>query len=349
MTPTAAGSFMYSILCSGGGYSEGVAGSTTLTVNPTVGFTQTILVSKFAGTAALTTDAKLVNPKGIAIGPGGRVWVAIRSTGIVVNTTPDFVITANGQSVPAERIYAGKGGMSAGGSPIIDSADAAMVHADTDAAYTGLALANNGNGNFLYATDFLRGRVDVFDANFAKQTASSTSFAFGDPTLPAGYAPFGIQAVERAPGGRTQIYVTYARQGRPDGLDPAIGAGLGIVNVFDTHGRLLRRLVSAGGALNAPWGMALAPADFGSLGNALLVGNAGDGTIDAYDPTNGRLIGTVTDADGRAIVTHGLWGIAFGNGASNQPRNALFFAASTDGVDGVYGRIDPGVAALTLD
>jgi len=142
--------------------------------------------------------------------------------------------------------------------------------------------------------------------------------------------------------GPTQIYVTYAQQLAPDNHDNANGAGLGYVDIFDTNGMLVKHLI-AGGALNAPWGLALAPADFGTLSNQLLVGNFGDGAINAYDPMSGAFVGTVSDSGGHAIATPGLWGIAFGNDADNQPHNTLFFAAGTNQeANGSYGRIDVG-------
>ena len=227
------------------------------------------------------------------------------------------------------------------------SADIVTVHSTNDGAvYMGVTVATDGTDSRLFVTDFHNNRIDVFDGSFRRLAPRAGRFS--DPTLPDGYAPFGIQAIEAADGS-TRIYVTYARQVPPDNRGPAAGAGQGLVNVFDTRGRFLKRLVSPGGMLNAPWGVAAAPADFGSLGNALLVANSGDGRINAYDPESGRLIGTVSDADGRAIATPGLWGIAFGNGSNDQPRNTLFFAASTDDLDGIFGRIDPGPMLLTPD
>jgi uncharacterized protein (TIGR03118 family) len=157
--------------------------------------------------------------------------------------------------------------------------------------------------------------------------------SFSDPNLPATYAPFGIQAI----GGR--IYVAYAQR-TAGSIDETKGAGLGIVDVYDASGAMVRRLVS-GGALNAPWGLAMAPANFGSFSNMLLVGNFGDGKINAYKSDTGEFVGTLSKADGTAIVIDGLWGIAFGNGLNNQPTNTLFFAAGPgDEAHGLYGRID---------
>ncbi|HWY24778.1 MAG TPA: TIGR03118 family protein, partial [Nevskia sp.] len=131
-----------------------------------------------------------------------------------------------------------------------------------------------------------------------------------------------------------------APQKAPENHDETDGAGLGLVDVYDADGHLLKRLVS-GGRLNAPWGMALAPADFGQFSNTLLVGNFGDGTINAFDPASGAFLGKVSDASGKAIAYPGLWGIVFGNDIQQQPHNTLFFAAGINGeADGLYGRID---------
>jgi uncharacterized protein (TIGR03118 family) len=173
--------------------------------------------------------------------------------------------------------------------------------------------------------------VAAFDGSFAPV---ATTGGFVDATLPADYAPFGIQQI----GGR--IYVAYAQ------VDPASGdevhaPGAGLVDVFDTQGNLLAHLVGAGGVLDAPWGLAMAPADFGPLSDMLLVGNFGDGTIHAFDPSTGALAGTLSDANGQAIAIDGLWGLQFGNGLDSQPTNTLFYTAGPDDeAHGRYGRID---------
>jgi uncharacterized protein (TIGR03118 family) len=263
------------------------------------------------------------------------------------SSSTGFVVTSGTNSGVARFIFAGEGGMIAGWSPAADANAVITYTDDGGAVYKGLALANNGTGNFLYATDFHNSKVDVFDATFAKQTATATQFAFLDPTLPVGYAPFGIQAIGNGTGGVPQLYVTYAQQQDAGKRVNAIGSGLGIVDVFDTNGVFVKRLVSVGGALNAPWGVALAPADFGTLAHALLIGNFGDGKINGYDPASGLLIGTVQDATGAAFAEPGLWGIAFGNGAANQPRNTLFVAAGINNESsGSYGRIDLGQAPI---
>jgi uncharacterized protein (TIGR03118 family) len=385
VTPAAAGSPVYTLSCNAGGASA--SKSATVTVNAASAYSITNLVSDGA-VAALTTDSNLVNPWGLATGPGDPMWVANNGSststlydgngkgfpasgalvvalpaasgggfdpsGLVYNGTgsaTDFTVSAGGQSGPALFLFDGEAGVIGGWSASVSFTSAAVAYSDNGGAvYKGLALANNGSGNFLYATDFHNNKVDVFDAGFNKQTPAANRFKFQDPTLPAGYAPFGIQAIGNGAGGATQLYVSYAQQLPPDNHDNADGAGLGLVDIYDANGNFLKHLIPVGGALNAPWGLALAPADFGTLGNALLVGNFGDGAINGYDPASGQFIGTLRDASGAAIANPGLWGISFGNGAQNQPTNTLFFSAGiNDENDGLYGRIDLGATAPALN
>ena len=367
VTPTATGTVTYTLTCSG------ATSSATLTVGAASAYTPTSLVEDLAGGTAGTTDPLLVNPQGIAYGPTTSIWVAnnhseastiyngsgrpsplvvrfapgaaaapFDGTGIVFNATTDFVVSAANVNAPAVFLFDGEGGMIGGWSPTVDSSHEITMYTATDGAvYRGLAIANNGTGNFLYATDFANGKIDVLNTTFAKQVPTATNFAFSDPTLPAGYGPFGIQAINK--GGTTKIYVSYAKHAAAAPADDSPGAGLGLVNVFDTNGNLLTHLVTAGGKLNAPWGLTLAPADFGTLSNALLVGNSGDGTIQGYDPDTGRYLGAVGNGAGTAFAVPGLRGIAFGNDAANQPHATLFFAAGTnDEVNGRYGRVDLG-------
>jgi uncharacterized protein (TIGR03118 family) len=310
-----------------------------------------------------SNDARLINAWGVAFNPSGFVWVANNGsststlydgngapqslivsippgasgnampTGIVFNGHQDFMVTANGMSGASAFIFAGQAGTLSGWSPGVDMTHAVTVFDGGPAGtvYTGLALASQGASDFLYAADFHHATVDMFDSNFAKANVAGS---FVDQAMPAGYAPFGIQAI----GG--QIYVSYARQDA-QGLKPVAGAGLGAVDVFDTSGHLVTRLVAPGGALNVPWGMAMAPADFGPFSNALLVANTGDGTISAFNPTTGAFMGTLSTSAGNAVMIDGLRGIAFGNGINSQPTNTLFFAAGpSGGTHGVYGRID---------
>jgi uncharacterized protein (TIGR03118 family) len=308
-------------------------------------------------------DANLVNAWGIAFNPNGFVWVAnagtststlydgngvpqtlvvaipagaagtANPTGIVYNGSAGFVVSAAGVSAASPFIFVGEAGTLSGWSPTVQRNASITVYdgAPSGTVYKGLALASSGGANFLYATDFHNRRVDVFDSTFAKITVAG---GFTDPTLPAGYAPFGIQAIGAS------VYVTFAKQDAAahDNVD---GVGLGLVDVFDTTGHFVKRLVDVGGVLNAPWGLALAPANFGPLSNALLVANFGDGRINAFDAATGAPLGNLTKSGGTPIAIDGLWGIAFGNGLNSQPTNTLFFTGGPAGeTHGVYGRID---------
>jgi uncharacterized protein (TIGR03118 family) len=324
-------------------------------------FTATTLVSDGA-VSAPHTDPNLKNAWGIAFNPKGFVWVAdngtsvatlydgngvpqslivsipngisgpANPTGIVFNGTTDFTVTQGGKTGVGAFIFSGEGGTITAWAPAV-APTAAIVMFDSGsggAVYKGLALASNGTANFLYATDFHNNKIDVFDKNFAKVAMPGK---FQDASLPTGFAPFGIQAIG------AKLFVTYAKQDAVahDNLD---GPGLGFVDVFDTAGNLLQRFASAG-PLNAPWGVAQAPGNFGRFSGDVLIGNFGDGTINAFDPASGQSLGTVNLSNGTTFVQHGLWGIAFGNGLDNQPVNTLFFAAGpNDEADGVYGRID---------
>jgi uncharacterized protein (TIGR03118 family) len=308
-------------------------------------------------------DRNLINGWGVAFNPTGFVWVAnegssmstlydgngvpnslivaipapagapaAHPTGIVFNGTQDFRIGPAGATAASPFIFATLTGTLAAWSPTINRTNALTAYdgSGEGRAFTALAIASNNGASMLYATDFAHGTVEMFDANFKRVT---TVGSFVDNNLPSNYLPFGIQAI----GGH--IYVAYAQRDAANGEEMP-GAGLGLIDEFDAAGVLVRR-VATGGALNAPWGMALAPQGFGALSGALLVGNFGDGRINAYDASTGAFLGPVSDANGNAIVIPGLWGIAFGNGVNGQPVNTLFFAAGPDDeAHGVYGRID---------
>jgi uncharacterized protein (TIGR03118 family) len=301
----------------------------------------------------------LVNAWGIAFNPTGVVWVANNGsststlyngsgievllggdvvhldgppTGIVFNTTTAFGVGNGTSTGSAKFIFATEDGTIAGWAPNVNLNHAlkAVDNSSSGAVYKGLAIAAGGSGPLIYATDFHNARVDVFDGNFKPVVAAG---AFVDPHLPPGYAPFGIQTVNG------DVYVTYAVQdaARHDNVN---GAGLGIVDVFDANGRFLRRVVSQG-RLNAPWGIALAPAGFGRFANHLLIGNFGDGHIGAYEPATGHLAGQLRTIDHRPLKIDGLWGLAFGNGFAGQSADALYFTAGpADEAHGLYGRID---------
>jgi uncharacterized protein (TIGR03118 family) len=312
-------------------------------------------------------DSNLVNPWGIAFNPFGPAWIADNGagvstlydgngvaqplvplvvtippktgetsgnpTGIVFNGSKGFVVTKTPNSGPATFIFVTEDGVLAGWNHDVDPTNAILVkdNSGSGTVYKGLALSAGGNGSLLYATDFHNNKIDVWDSSFA--TAVLPAGAFTDPSIPHGFAPFGIQAING------NIYVTYAKQDA-DAHDDVQGKGLGYVNVFDPNGKLLDRVVSKG-KLNAPWGLALAPAGFGVFSNSLLVGNFGDGRINAFDLGTGEFLGTLKGMNNHPLEIPGLWGIAFGNGFASQPVNTLFFTAGVgDEAHGLYGRLD---------
>jgi uncharacterized protein (TIGR03118 family) len=254
-------------------------------------------------------------------------------TGIVFNGTSDFVVTSAGRSGTPAFIFATEDGTISAWSPGVDRTHAILEvdNSGPGAVYKGLALGSNASGNLLFATNFNAGTIDVFDKSFHR-----VNLSFTDPRLPTGFAPFGIRNI----GG--SLYVTYAMQ-NDEKHDDVAGPGNGFIDVFDTNGNLLRRLVS-GGALNSPWGLALAPGNFGGLSNALLVGNFGDGLINAFDPMTGASLGQVQDVHGNTIHIDGLWGLEFGNGALTGNTNTLFFAAGINGErNGLFGSLTPSL------
>ncbi|MFO1503998.1 MAG: TIGR03118 family protein [Steroidobacteraceae bacterium] len=334
-------------------------------------FTMSALVSDGAVTA-VSTDAHLKNPWGLAALPGGPVWVSNNVdhtstlydgtglvqtlvvsipagangvgdvTGIVASSsTTDFQVTNGTVTASARFLFVSESGSLYGWSPTVNANTAIVAYNDAGGAdYKGMAIAANGGANFLYAADFRNRKIDVFDRAFTKVTASG---GFTDPTLPAGFAPYNIQALNI--GGSTQLVVTYAKQDGTGHIEQP-GAGEGLVNTFDLNGNLLKHLIPRGGQLNAPWGVAVAPASWGSLSNALLVGNFGDGRINGFDAGTGAFLHAISNASGAPIANSGLWGMWFGNGGRNQPTNVLYIAAGINGqVNGLYARIDLGATA----
>jgi uncharacterized protein (TIGR03118 family) len=196
------------------------------------------------------------------------------------------------------------------------------------AIYKGLAIATKHGTTMLYAANFHAGTIDVFNDSFAPVTVPG---GFVDPNLPAGFAPFNVQEIA----GR--LVVAYAKQDA-DAEDEVAGPGLGYVDVFDTSGQLLRRLISQG-QLNAPWGLAVAPRHFGPFSGDLLVGNFGDGAINAYDPRTGDFRGALMNKDGNRILINGLWALRFGNGVIGTPQTLLFTAGIADEEHGLFGEI----------
>jgi uncharacterized protein (TIGR03118 family) len=259
-------------------------------------------------------------------------------TGAVSNTGSHFVVSNGTSSGPALFIFATEEGKILGWNPNVSltQAQVAVDHSGVGAVYKGLAIASTPGGDFLYATDFHNGRVDVFDGDFHQVSAPG---AFVDPSIPRGYAPFGIQNL----GGR--IFVTYAKQDAA-AEDDVAGQGHGFVDMFDASGVFLGR-VATHGQLNSPWGLATAPASFGRFGGDLLVGNFGDGQISAFEPQSDgtfELVGQLRTSDRKVLTIDGLWALQFGKGAANNgSTNTLFFTAGPDDeAHGLFGTITAG-------
>jgi uncharacterized protein (TIGR03118 family) len=342
-----------------------------MSATPTTAYLQTNLISDQPGVAAIT-DPSLVNAWGLALPTtGGNFWIADNGsgvssvyggnvnhgaltknlpdvtipggapTGVVFNpnfiTSPtEFVIDdGSGHSGPAAFIFVTEHGTIAGWNPNVPppvapalaSSTAEVAATVTDAIYKGVAIGNNGTENLLYAANFHIGHIDVFDTSFAPKTLPGS---FTDPNLPAGYAPFNVQNI----GGT--LYVMYAQQDA-DAEDEVGGPGKGFVDKFDTNGNLIGRFAS-GGALNAPWGIALAPSNFGQFSGDILVGNFGDGHIDAYRPS-GLFVGPLRDEQGQPVTIDGLWALRFGNGTAGDTKALYFTAGPDDESHGLFGKL----------
>lgn len=321
------------------------------------GYSQTNLVANTAGVAN-HTDAQLSNPWGISFIPGQPFWVANNNGGTSTlydaqgnKTQPTVVIPVAAhnpcpQGCPTGTVANTQTGIFGNGAFLFDTEDGIIANwtgqgnaftvVDNSAAgavYKGLALLNNNEGAFLLAANFNSGKIDVFDHNFQ---ATHLVGNLTDPNLPAGYAPHNIKVIA------SLMLVTYAMQ---DGAkhDPVIGAGLGVVDVFDLEGNF-RGTFASGGTLNAPWGIVHTPASFGDFPNAVLIGNFGDGTIDAYDG-GGRFLGQVTDSAGHVIVNPGLWDMVFGEGGTGDPSTLYFTAGGANQTSGLFATLVPATAA----
>lgn len=330
----------------------------TYTPPPAAGinYQEIALVADLDQYGAAMTDTKLLNAWGIALNPMGVVWissnhagattiydstgktlfgpVAIPSqgdhfggspTGIVFNPTTDFVIPA--KQAAAKFIFVNEDGtVSAwsGGDSTVTVAD----RSGDGAVYKGLALANDGTGNLLYAADFRNGRIDVFDKNFNTVAGK----AFTDPNIPAGFAPFNIQNI----GGN--LYVTYAKQKGPENEDDQSGAGNGYVDIFKPDGSFLKRFASQG-TLNSPWGLAQAPNGSGLPLHSILVGNFGDGRINVFDSTG--VYQSQLLMNGQPVVINGLWALDFpvNEVPASDPRKIYFTAGPMDEEHGLFGAL----------
>ena len=308
-------------------------------------------------------DAHLVNGWGLTAGPQTPWWVSDNGTdettlyngntgapvglvvavhgaptGAVFNGGTGFKVSHDGATEPALFLFDTESGVIRGWNPNVP-APAPSTRAfrvvnmrGDNAIFKGLAIATTPRGDRLYATDFHNGKVDVFDERFH---LVSRPGAFEDPNIPNGYAPFGIQAIGN------RIFVTYAKQDA-NAEDDVAGAGFGFVDVYSRWGTLLQRVASRG-SLDAPWGIAWAPSNFGEASGDLLIGNFGDGVINIFEPQgHGQFEheGSLKRRNGNQLVIPGLWALQFGNGAVAGPTNTLFFTAGpADETHGLFGSI----------
>jgi uncharacterized protein (TIGR03118 family) len=331
------------------------------------------LVSDVPGAAELL-DPFLVNPWGLALGPATPAWVADNGTdvstlyrgataptspvtkapltvsipdgvptGAVFNDTGGFVVSSGASSGSAVFLFASESGVISGWNPAVPSSISTVAQVGYTAAgaiFKGLAIASTATGPRLYATDFHNapdfpnGRVVVLNTNFEQITVPG---GFSDPAIPTGYAPFGIEFI----GGL--LYVSYAKQDAA-AEDDVAGNGNGFVDAYNLDGTLQRRFAT-GGPLNSPWGIVQAPVDFGAASSALLIGNFGDGRINAYDPASGDFLGSLRDERGKKLAIDGLWALKFGNGVIGTPETLLFTAGPDGEAHGLFGALTavPGV------
>jgi len=325
-------------------------------------YTQHNLVSDQAGKADLR-DPDLVNAWGLAFGPTTPGWVADAETGVstlysgdvkgtpvtkipltvsipggsptgtVYNPTKSFVVKSGGKSGPANFMFASEAGKIAAWSQDVPPLTKAQKVASVKGAiFKGLAIADSSKGPRIYATDFHKGKVDVWDGKFSRIHKRG---AFRDPKLPDRFAPFGIEEVNG------DIVVTYAKQDRK-AEDDVPGRGDGFVDIYSKGGKLLDRFASRG-PLNAPWGIAKAPKGFGGASGDLLIGNFGDGWINAFKPKSGKFVGSFQDAQGRKLAIDGLWALKFGNGMIGTRKTLLFTAGPEDESHGLFGDLTPSM------
>lgn len=331
--------------------------SAAIAATPSPGNTYLIhnLVSDLPGMADFQ-DPNLVNPWGIATSSTSPFWIGNNGTGtstiystngtpnslvvniptptmasggavsgVIANATTGFSVTSSGTTKAASFLFCTEDGTISGWNTSVNATNAiiAVNQSASGAVFKGCVVGGTSAAPVLYVTDFHNGLVKMFDSSFNPITNSS---AFVDSSIPSGFAPFGIAIFGN------NVYVTYAMQDA-EKHDDVAGAGNGYVDVFNASGALMTHLISKG-VLNSPWGMAMAPASFGQFGGALLVGNFGDGTINAFDPVKGTSLGTLKDNTGNAIPIPGLWSLIFGNGGRGGDPATLYFTA---GIPGPYG------------
>jgi uncharacterized protein (TIGR03118 family) len=342
----------------------GGAANTPVPTSIHAGFQQTNLVSDIAGNAA-HTDPSLLNPWGVAFEPGQSFWIVDNNrgsakvfdssgnpdmplavdippvsggtvpsapTGIVFNPiAQDFLV----RGTPAQLLFATEDGAistwSTTNGNFPTNALLAVDDSASAAVYKGLAIVTpQCCREYLALANFRAGFIATYDVNF---NLLATLGSFKDSNLPVGYAPFNIQQIG------AEVFVTYAVQDAT-GTNPVAAPGNGIVNVFDQEGNFIRRF-AANGPLNAPWGIVQASANFGRFSNDILIGNFGDGTINAFDPATGTFLGQLKDAAGKVIVNPGLWALVFRSDGLGSP-NTVYFTAGSSGEDhGLFGAISP--------
>lgn len=331
-------------------------------------FVQTNLVSDRTDQNAVVVDPDLKNAWGLAMSPSSPIWVSDNNAGVatlysvapggasaaklgltvtvpggrastgdsssptgqVFNGGTGFVVSSASGSGPAKFIFSSESGQITGWNPAAGATVAQLEYSSPTAVYKGLTIATSDAGTFLYASNFHDGTVDVFDSNFQLVT---TAGGFADPSIPAGYAPFGIQDLNGL------IYVSYAKQDAAKHDDVA-GSGHGFVDVFTPNGFRVERLASRG-HLDSPWGMTIAPAGFGRFGGALLVGNFGNGHINAYNAFSGEYLGTLHGQNDQDVTIDGLWGLTFGTASTGGTGTLLFSAGINHEQDGLFGAINP--------
>jgi uncharacterized protein (TIGR03118 family) len=331
-------------------------------------FVQTNLVSDTAGKGAVIVDPTMLNPWGLALSATSPLWVSDNNSGLatvysipaggttvtkagltvavqggrastndgssptgqVFNGTTGFVLTTAAGSGPARFIFDSESGQIQAWSPAADPANALVEVSSPTAVYKGLAIAATDQGTFLYAANFNAGTVDVFNSSFQQVNLLGN---FSDRRIPSNYAPFGIQEINGL------LYVTYAQQDAAKHDDVA-GPGKGFIDIFTTNGLLVKRLASRG-ALNAPWGLAQAPASFGRFGGDLLVGNFGNGWINAFRQFSGDPAGPLLNQQAKPITIDGLWGLDFGTASTGGTGTLLFSAGPNGQANGLIGSLNP--------
>jgi uncharacterized protein (TIGR03118 family) len=336
-------------------------------------FRQTNLISNRTDQGAQVVDPNLQNPWGLAQGPATPLWVADNNAGVatiytitpggataantgnvvtlpggrastgdgpsptgqVFNPTDDFTVTSTAGSGPALFIFSAEAGQISAWSPAADPFKNKMATAQVEfssptAVYKGLTIAQAHGHDYLYASNFHDGTVDVFNSRFHKVHLQGH---FRDRNLPPGYAPFGIAELHGL------LYVTYALQNAAR-HDDVSGPGHGFIDIYTNEGFFIKRLASRG-TLNSPWGLTLAPDNFGPFGDRLLVGNFGDGMINVFGRFTGRFFGQLHNQAGNPIQIDDLWALKFGTQATGGTNTLLFSAGINDEKDGLVGAINP--------